>query len=225
VQILLPEAQAAERPRDRARLYPPESVPATPAIPSKPPESREPPPAPSPMPRIAEERKQLPKVAEEPKQSPSLPVGIPQFAAVREGVSSGLKPLLDGGLDWLQANGYRTVLRIRLPGEEDAADRREVEKRAMRYLSLEVSPQTLTAALVDQFNRLVGDAGNYPLFVYDRDGSLAGGLWYLHFRTVDRSTDESARARASRHGLREDGEGQHKAMWLAIQRFLSKEAS
>ena len=43
-------------------------------------------------------------------------------------VTSGLRPQLDG-LDWLQAHGYRTVLHIRAPGEDDTADRRQVEKR------------------------------------------------------------------------------------------------
>ena len=59
-------------------------------------------------------------------------------------VASGLRPLLDGGLDWLQANGYRTVLHLRQPGEDDTADRKQVEKRGMKYLSMEVSPETLT---------------------------------------------------------------------------------
>jgi hypothetical protein len=152
---------------------------------------------------------------------PSLPVGIPQFAFARDRVASGLKPLLDGGLDWLQANGYRTVLHIRAPGEDDGADRREVEKRAMTFLSLEASPQTLSAALIEQFNRTVNDKGNYPMFVYDRDGMVAGGLWYLYFRTSEQASDETARINAGRLGLKENAEGAHRPMWLAIQKYLS----
>jgi protein tyrosine phosphatase (PTP) superfamily phosphohydrolase (DUF442 family) len=150
-----------------------------------------------------------------------LPVGIPQFATVKDGVTSGLKPLVDGGLDWLQAHGYRTVLHIHLPGQDDAADRQQVEKHGMHYLSLEVSPQTLTPAVVDQFNRYVADRANFPLFVYDRDGMLAGGLWYLYFRIVERESDAAATAHASRLGLKEDAAGVHREMWLAIQKFLS----
>jgi protein tyrosine phosphatase (PTP) superfamily phosphohydrolase (DUF442 family) len=153
--------------------------------------------------------------------SPSLPVGIPHFAVVRDQVASGLKPLLDG-LDWLQAKRYKTVLHIRAPGEDDAADRREIEKRGLKYLTLEVSPQTLSPAIVEQFNRIVTDTANHPLFVYDQDGMLAGGLWYLHFRSAERLPDEEARSRANRLGLKESPDGEHRAMWLAIQKYLAR---
>jgi len=157
-------------------------------------------------------------------QSPSassLPVGIPQFAAVRDQVSAGLKPLVDGGLEWLEANRYKTVLHVHAPGQDDSADRQQVEKHGMKYVGLEISPQTLSQAIVDQLNRQVSDPQNYPLFVYDQDGSLAGGLWYLHFRNVERLTDSAARTRAQRLGLRDDPNGAHAEMWLAIQKFLS----
>jgi hypothetical protein len=160
-------------------------------------------------------------VPEQRTPPPSLPVGIPQFALAKDRVAAGLRPMLDDGLDWLQANGYRTVLHVLRPGEDDSADRRQVEKRGMTYLRLEVSPQTLSRPLVDRFNVLVGDTARYPLFVYDRDGSLAGGLWYLHFRTAEQASDETARIRASRLGLREDDPNQ-RDMWLAIQRLLGE---
>ncbi len=82
------------------------------------------------------------------KAATGLPVGIPQFSSPMDNVATGLRPSLDEGLDWLQARGYRTVVHIRAPGEDDAADRKQVEKRNMKYISLEVAPQHL-----DQGNR------------------------------------------------------------------------
>lgn len=190
-----PGTASAEPPRTPLQLLPPEPAP---------PSSTE-----NPPPAVSEGR------------SPALPVGIPQFAVVRDQVAAGLKPSLDGGLDWLQANGYRTVLHVRSAGEEDSADRREVEKRGLKYLSIEVSPETLSRGLVEQFSRIVNDKANYPLFVYDKDGMKAGALWYLTFRLVDHETDEAARARARRLGLKESPEGAHRALWLAIQKVLS----
>jgi hypothetical protein len=181
--------------RDPVRLYPPETPepPRTPAKPETPPER---------------------------PASPALPVGIPQFATARPRVASGLKPSLEG-LDWLKANGYLTVLYVRRPGEDDAADRRQVEsKRGMKYVSLELSPQNLRE-VIDQFNHLVSEVSCLPLFVYDRDGALQGFLWYLHFRIVDMASDDVARVRASRLGLRDDGSPEQREMWLAVQKYLS----
>jgi hypothetical protein len=125
-------------------------------------------------------------------------------------------------VEWLQQNGYRTVLHLRQPGEDDAAERKLFELRGLKYLSLEVSPQTLSSKVVDEFNRIVGDRSLRPLFIYDKNGIFTGGLWYLHFRQVDHLNDEEARLRAARLGLREAAEGLPREMWLAIQKFLSE---
>jgi protein tyrosine phosphatase (PTP) superfamily phosphohydrolase (DUF442 family) len=158
-------------------------------------------------------------VTEERTPTPPLPVGIPQFTLALDQVAAGLKPMLDG-LDWLERNGYRTVLHIHPPGEDTPEDRRQMEKRNLKYVSLAVSPETLSRGMLDEFKRIVGDAAGHPLFVYDKDGTLAGGLWYLYFRTVAQDTDEAARARAARLGLKAEGDGAHKTMWLAVQKLL-----
>jgi protein tyrosine phosphatase (PTP) superfamily phosphohydrolase (DUF442 family) len=167
-----------------------------------------------PQPRVREER----GGGEQPG-TPSLPVGIPQFAQVKKGVASGLRPILDG-LDWLANNGYRTALHVHLPGQDDSSDRRQFEQRGLRFVSLAVSPETLSRDVVDQFNHAVNDVGNQPLFVYDQDGNLAGALWYLYFRTAEGAGDEDARIRAARLGFRTDTpEGRD--MLLAVQKYLS----
>jgi protein tyrosine phosphatase (PTP) superfamily phosphohydrolase (DUF442 family) len=148
-----------------------------------------------------------------------MPVDIPQFAMVKTNIASGQEPFA-GGITWLKAHGYRTVLHIRAPAEDDSAARRLYEQSGLRYLSLEVSPQTLSKAIVDQFNQLVADANNLPLFVYDKDGSLAGGLWYLHFRLADRATEEKARVEAERLGFKQERSDAHLKMWLAVQNLL-----
>jgi hypothetical protein len=111
--------------------------------------------------------------AEAAPPSPVLPVGIPDFTTAGPRLARGLKPDLDG-LDWLRANGYQTVLHLHAPGEDDSADRRQVEKRGMRFVSVEC-PTPLARCTTDEFARLTA-AANQPLFVYDRDGSLAGVL-------------------------------------------------
>ncbi len=161
-----------------------------------------------------------PNVRADREPPSALPVGIPQFAIARDRVANGLRPSIDG-LDWLKENGYKTVLHVHLPGEDDSADKKQVEKRGLNFLSLDVSPQTLTKNVLDEFSRIATDAKLQPLFVYDKDGMLAGGLWYLYFRTVEKDSDEAARLKANRLGLSEDTAGEQKAMWVAIQKYLS----
>jgi hypothetical protein len=159
-------------------------------------------------------------VRERAEGTPSLPVGIPQFAMAKERIASGLKPTQEG-VDWLNANGYVAVLYLRAPGSDDSTERKRVENtRALKYYTLEVSPETLSKDVVERFNKLVSESGNLPLFVYDNDGILAGGLWYLHFRLVDKSPDDKAIRDAGRLGLQEKGSDDTVAMWLAVQKYL-----
>jgi len=150
----------------------------------------------------------------------SMPVGIRQFTGAIENIDVGLRPTSDEGLDWLQGKGYRAVLNIHVPGDSDDADRTQVEKRNMKYLSLEASPQTLSKELADEFNRLVRDMSKQPMFIYDRDGALTGGLWYVYFRTIEQQSDDVARIRAGALGLRINDEGTHREMWQAVQKLL-----
>jgi protein tyrosine phosphatase (PTP) superfamily phosphohydrolase (DUF442 family) len=161
----------------------------------------------------------LPSLRDDKDTSPPLAVDVPQFAVAKEGVASGLQPFPDG-IAWLQAHRYRTVLHLRAPGEDDSAARRQFEKRGLRYVSLEVSPKDLSKDIVDQFSRLVTENANLPLFVYDKEGALAGGLWYLYFRTAEGTSDERARSEAIRLGFQPEQNNEHRTMWVAVQNYL-----
>ncbi len=164
----------------------------------------------------------LKNIKEKNPYVPPLPVGIPQFAMAKPNVANGLKPSLDGGLDWLQANNYKRVLHLVLPGKDSSADQKQVAKRGMQYVRLEVSPQTLSDREVKQFNQIVRDESGHPLFVYDENGYLTGGMWYIYFRLVEDLSPDAAHARAGSLGLREDRDDAHRDMWLAIQNYLSR---
>lgn len=148
--------------------------------------------------------------------SPPLPVDIPRFASVKTNVAGGLEPGAEG-INWLRKRGYRAVLHLRLPGEDNSALKQQIERGGLRYLSLEVSPQTLSREILDQFNRTVRDESNLPLFVFDKDSTLAGGLWYLHFRMVDKKSDEEARDIVDRLGFHGGDKGAQGTMWIAVQ--------
>jgi len=113
------------------------------------------------------------------------------------------------------------VLYLRRAIDDETSDRREMENRALKYLSLEVRPQNLRENL-DQFNQIVNDSGNFPLFVYSKDSMIAGSLWYLRFRTVNRMTETEARTKAVGLGLQEEQTDANRPMWLAIQKTLEQ---
>ncbi len=160
-----------------------------------------------------------PATAKPDASTGELPPDIPQFNPAEDKVASGLRPF-PGGFEWLKGQGYKTVLFLRTPGEDDAADRTEVERMGMKYVSLEVGPQTLKADLVKEFSKIVQDKDARPLFVYDRKGMQAGALWYLHFRLGDNLPEAQARAKAMRLGLKEETAGEHADWWLAINQIL-----
>ncbi|HEV3146701.1 MAG TPA: hypothetical protein VGZ47_22635 [Gemmataceae bacterium] len=187
-----PMPRVSERPPEPVRLLPPDLAEPTLANPTPPP----------PVPGLS-----------------GLPAGIPAFAEVKDKVSTGLKPDLEG-LDWLQAKGYRTVLHLRRPGLSDAAAKEQVEKRGLKFLSLEVTPEKLNEALVADFNRIVADEANQPLFVYDSAGLRSGVMWYMNFRTVEKMSDDRARDRALQFGLRTTGSDEVAAFWIAIQKYF-----
>ncbi len=166
------------------------------------------------------EEDEFPPAAKKPPESSEMPFGIANYSVVRKGVSSGLRPALDGGLNWLQREGFKTVVHVHGPDVNEEADRKQVEKRGMTYVGITVSPETLSKEIVDTFSTVITDKSRHPVFVYDQDGSLAGGLWYLHFRLTERIPDEEARIRAGSAGLRRSRGDAHREMWIAVQKFL-----
>ena len=68
---------------------------------------------------------------------------------------------------------------------------------------------------------MVSEENGLPMFVYDKDGAVAGGLWYLYYRTSEKLTDERARAEVELFGFRPDQDGEQRTMWVAVQRYMS----
>lgn len=161
-----------------------------------------------------------PLAVDEGPANGGLPLGISNFAQVKDDVANGMRPDLDG-LDWLQSKGYKTVLFLRNGKEDDSSDRKQVEKRGMKYLSLTVTPESINPELVTEFSRIVNNTDGRPLFVYDVIGTQAGAMWYLYFRTSELLSDDQARVRAGRFGLKEQGDGEKVSLWTAVQKYLA----
>lgn len=154
--------------------------------------------------------------------SSPLPVGIANYAQVKEGVNTGLRPDLLDGFDWLQSKGFKTVLFLRNGKDDDSSDREQVTKRGMKYLTLNVTPEAIKPDLVVEFNRIANDNEGRPLFVYDTNGTQAGAMWYLYFRTSELLNNDEALVRAGRYGLKEKGDAEQTRLMTAVQKYLSE---
>jgi protein tyrosine phosphatase (PTP) superfamily phosphohydrolase (DUF442 family) len=162
-----------------------------------------------------------PPMIEDNVASP-FPNGIANFAQVKDGVSSGLRPNLLDGFDWLQSNGYKTIVYLRNGVDDDSSDRKQAESRGIKYISLTVTPDTIKQELVKEFNRIVNATENRKLFVYDVNGAQSGAMWYLYFRTSEMLSNLEAIARAGRHGLKEKGDDEQIRIMTAVQKYISE---
>lgn len=148
-----------------------------------------------------------PSTSERPAAPAPAPSGGTKPAGLtlipgRAGITSGRTPT-DAGLDWLKANGYRTVIYLHAPDADAAKLKADAERRGLNVVAVAVAPETLKEAL-DKFAAAVGDRSLRPAYVADADGVRAGALWYLVFRTQDLASDEVARVRAAPLGLTAD---------------------
>jgi hypothetical protein len=162
--------------------------------------------------------------ADRPLDDPTTraPVGLPGFTRVpgHDGVASGRRPGVDG-FDWLKSNGFKTVVYLHAPPADFAPVRDMATTRGLKFVPIAVSSGTLSKAF-DEFSAAVADRGNRPLYVIDEDGTRAGSLWYLLFRTRDLLSDDTARLRAAPLGLTEAATEEQKQFWIAVQDYLAK---
>lgn len=179
------------------------------------------PPTPEPSTNKDEPRRQLyPPTPPATKEPAALPVGIAGFDRARDNVATGQRPTLEG-LDWLQKSNYRTIVFLHLPGESTDADRQQIEKRGLNFVSIEINPKDLNREQVERFLRVQTDHRAEKLFVYDLDGSLAGAMWYLSFRILDQDSDDVARVKAGSLGQREDRESARE-LWVTVRKYVEQ---
>jgi protein tyrosine phosphatase (PTP) superfamily phosphohydrolase (DUF442 family) len=211
--LSIPSGQSAEPPKAPARRMPPPDYPPTEA--EKTNTYAVPPGLLDPMPDS--KTPLIPPTNVD--SSPALPVGIPNFTEISDKLAMGLKPDPEG-FQWLRDNGYQTVLHLCRPGADRSAHQEQIEKRSLKYLSLELSAATLTKEQLEEFNKIVADPTNKSLFVYDENGALTGAIWYLHLRSVKTMPAEMAKGHAERLGFREKGTDEQDALWASIQLIL-----
>jgi hypothetical protein len=144
---------------------------------------------------------------------------VNQWSQVKANILNGKLPSLSE-LDKLKNNGYRTVAYLHSPNADVSSVQRDVESKGMRFVGIPVSTDQIGPSS-KSFNNLVSDKSNQPLFVCDDNGLRSGSMWYLYFRKVEFTDDDTATLLSTPLGLSKSVIGDSGEYWLAIRNYLS----
>ncbi len=102
----------------------------------------------------------------------------------------------------LKADGVKTVLNLRTPGEHRADEEEQAVKAAgMTYVNIPVVYTAPTAESVDAFLRVTDDPKSRPMFIHCTAAIRVGGFWLIRRVLRDNWTFEAALAEARKVGL------------------------
>jgi protein tyrosine phosphatase (PTP) superfamily phosphohydrolase (DUF442 family) len=147
------------------------------------------------------------------KVETSLSPGLKHFSSVKPNINGGSLPNADG-LDWLKERGTKTLIDLRDATDVDPVFVEQVKSRGIRHISLPIDLNRLDSTSVARFSEEVNRASGQPVYFFDRDGTRAGVLWYVHRLTVDKVDPQLASREAEELGLKD------KAAWVAAAKYL-----
>lgn len=102
----------------------------------------------------------------------------------------------------LKADGVKSVLNLRTPGEHRAADEQAaVEKTGMKYFNIPVVYTAPTEAQADEFLRLTDDPANRPMFIHCTAAIRVGAFWMIRRALRDGMSADAALEDAKKVGL------------------------
>ena len=102
----------------------------------------------------------------------------------------------------LKADGVKTVLNLRTPGEHRADEERQaVEAAGLKYFNIPVVYMAPKPEDVDQFLKITDDPANRPMFIHCTAAIRAGAFWLIRRVLRDKWTWDDALAEARKVGL------------------------
>jgi uncharacterized protein (TIGR01244 family) len=126
---------------------------------------------------------------------------IRNFLQVNPEFCTGGQPRLEHFAK-LKADGVKSVLNLRTPGEHRAADEQAaVEKAGMKYFNIPVVYRAPTSEQADEFLRLTDDPANRPMFVHCTAAIRVGAFWMIRRALRDGMSADAALEDAKKVGL------------------------
>lgn len=138
---------------------------------------------------------------------------IPNYRRVRADLATAGQPSREA-LAQLGSLGFRTVVNLRMEGEDGPADERAVvAAQGLRYVNVPLTPQTFSAQDVAAVETVLADASAGPVLLHCHSSNRVGGVWAAVQARQGRSFEE-ALAAGREAGLRSP------AMIAALRRVL-----
>jgi uncharacterized protein (TIGR01244 family) len=143
------------------------------------------------------------------RSASAAPVAIPvsveataivNYQLLRPGLATAGTPSA-GALATLKAQGFRTVIDLRLPEEGTAAEKAVVEAQGLRYVSVPISPATLSPGDAAAVARVLDDPEAGPVLLHCASANRVGAVWTVIEARRGRPFEE-AEAEGRRIGLK-----------------------
>ena len=131
---------------------------------------------------------------------PELPP-IRNFLRVNQDFCTGGQPRVEH-LEKLKAEGVKTIINLRPPGEHRAAEEEEAAKKlGLRYINIPVVYATPKEEDADAFLKATDDKENRPAFIHCAAAIRVGAFWMIRRVLRDGMTVEAAEEEAKKVGL------------------------
>src|ERR1700704_1971943 len=128
---------------------------------------------------------------------------IRNFLRVNEHFCTGGQPRVDQ-LAKLKADGVKTIINLRPPGEHRAAEEEAMAKElGLRYFNIPVWFAEPKDEQVDQFLKITAVPESRPGFIHSAGAIRVGAFWMIRRVLRDGWTVEAAEEEAKKIGLRE----------------------
>ncbi len=129
------------------------------------------------------------------------PAQIPNYTRVSPQLAASGQPSAEA-LPKLGALGFKTVINLRMPGEDGPKDEKSVvEAQGLRYVHVPVTGATLSLADVAAVEKVLGDPASGPVLLHCAGSNRVGAVLAAIEARKGKPLDE-ALAMGRSHGLR-----------------------
>lgn len=135
-------------------------------------------------------------------QAPEQVEGIANYKRIEPGLATAGTPSSEALLR-LKALGFRTVIDLRTEGEGIVAEQAAVEAQGLRYVSVPVTPASLSVQDVRAVAAVLDDPAAGPILLHCASSNRVGGVYGVIQVLKGRGLAE-AEAAAREAGLRSD---------------------